>query len=348
VSVGLLAAAAAVSFHPWAERRGETRELLARLALLEGPEPPGACGGEAPPAGAVSLAGAMPLAGAPPSGGPLLASWRSVAGCGAGASVGTGGGVKWIGRNVRGGMFRLECQANYVKMPYGYNFVGTTLVSRDLGTRWNVGVSVPYLYKYMNNPYDVGVDIANKGPGDVNLLVTRRLGALQTWNLTLAVGAPTGTHDVKFRSETLPQDRQLGLGRPTASLVLDHTIDNDWGPVVLGGTAGYRGGTNDLGSYRAPSASLYAYASYLLGPFAPAVGLTGTGFYGVDLDLGHEQALPLVSVAANVSIEWSSDWVALLLGASFPFDYGVHSEAITTYNRFGAWTLGLGAAFAMF
>jgi hypothetical protein len=348
VSVGLLAAAAAVSFHPWAERRGETRELLARLALLEGPEPPGACGGEAPPAGAVSLAGALPPAGSPAAGDPLLASWRSVAGCGAGASVGTGGGVKWIGRNVRGGMFRLECQANYVKMPYGYNFVGTTLVSRDLGTRWNVGVSVPYLYKYMSNPYDVGVDIANKGPGDVNLLVTRRLGALQTWNLTLAVGAPTGTHDVKFRSETLPQDRQLGLGRPTASLVLDHTIDNDWGPVVLGGTAGYRGGTNDLGSYRAPSASLYAYASYLLGPFAPAVGLTGTGFYGVDLDLGHEQALPLVSVAANVSIEWSSDWVALLLGASFPFDYGVHSEAIATYNRFGAWTLGLGAAFAMF
>ena len=346
----MLATVAAVSIHGYSERREAARGLLARLAVAEVNLDRGGAAEALACDGLERLPGVSGLeAGAGPAlGGPLLASWKSVAGCGAGASVGTGGGVKWIGRNVRGGLFRLECQANYVKMPYGYNFVGTTLVSHDLTTRWNLGVSVPYLYKYMDNPYDVGVDIANKGPGDVNVLLTHRMGALQTWNLTLAVGAPTGTHDVKFRTETLPQDRQLGLGRPTASIVLDHTIDNDWGPVVLGGTAGYRGGTNDLGSYRAPSASLYSYASYLLGPFAPAIGLTATGFYGLDLDLGQEQALPLVSVAASVSLEWSSDWVAVLLGASFPYDYGVHSESIDTYNRFGAWTVALGVAFAMF
>jgi hypothetical protein len=282
-----------------------------------------------------------------PAGG-LLASWQTVAGCGAGPSVGTGGGVKWIGRNVRGGMFHVECQANYVDMPYGYNFVGTTLVSHDLASRWNVGVSVPYLYKFMNNPYDVGVDLTNKGPGDITLLVTHRLGALQTWNLTLAVGAPTGTADVQFRRELLPQDRQLGLGRPTASLVIDHTIDRDWGPVVLGGTAGWRGGTNRFGSYRAPSATVYSYAGYLLGAFVPAIGLSATAFAGLDEDRTQEQAMPVVSVAANASLEWSTDWVAILLGASLPYDYAVRSESIPTYSRIGAWTLSLGAAFAVF
>ena len=35
--------------------------------------------------------------------GPCWRAGRASAGCGAGASVGTGGGVKWVGRNVRGG-----------------------------------------------------------------------------------------------------------------------------------------------------------------------------------------------------------------------------------------------------
>src|SRR6202008_418693 len=59
---------------------------------------------------------------------PELASWQTVGGCGAGASSGTGAGVKWVGRNVSGGLFHVECQANYVKTTYGYNYVGTTLV----------------------------------------------------------------------------------------------------------------------------------------------------------------------------------------------------------------------------
>jgi hypothetical protein len=342
-AVALVAATGAIGFYQRAERRQATRAVLDRVSrleqagLTEGWSPLGlACGA---PAGSLGQTG---------SGGPLLASWRSVAGCGAGASVGTGGGVKWIGRNVRGGLFHLECQANYVKMPYGYNFVGTTLVSHDLTPRWNFGVSVPYLYKFMNNPYDVGIDLANKGPGDVNALITRRLGETQDWSLSLAFGVPTGSHDVKFTSETLPQDRQLGLGRPTAALVLDHTIDNDWGPTVLGATAGWRGGKNDLGSYRAPSASAYAYAGYLLGPFVPAFGLSATGWKGLDLDLGQEQAMPVVSVAANLSIEWATDWVAFLLGFSVPYDYRVRSESIVTHNRVGPWTLALGVAFAVF
>src|SRR5260221_11957427 len=47
--------------------------------------------------------------------GSLLASWETVGGCGAGASTGTGAGVKWIGRNVTGGLFHVELQSNYVQ-----------------------------------------------------------------------------------------------------------------------------------------------------------------------------------------------------------------------------------------
>jgi hypothetical protein len=355
--VCVVAAAAAIASFRYGERQLATSALHERVDRLAAhlARQPALCAltgppGSAPDVGAFAgFAAFGSAAGDRRDGGALLASWTSVGGCGAGASVGTGGGVKWIGRNVRGGMFHLEFQANYIKMPYGYNFVGTSLVSHDLTERWNLGVSVPYLYKWMSNPYDVGVDLANKGPGDINVLITRRFGAIQNWNLTLSLGAPTGAHKAMFRTERLPQDRQLGLGKPTASIVLDHSIDYDWGPVVVGGSAGWRGGTNEFRSYRAPSGSLYAYAAYLLGPFAPAIGLSATSFAGLDLDLGEEQALPFVSLSANASLEWSpTDSMAILLGASLPYDWGVHSESVVTYNRLGAWTLSLGAAFAMF
>ena len=208
----------------------------------------------------------------------MLASWQTIGGCGAGASTGGAGGVKWIGRNVRGGLFHVECQANYVDVPEGYQFVGTSLVSADLSPKWNLGVSVPYLYKFMYDPFKLGVDLANKGPGDVNLLLTRRLGATNDWNVTLSAGLPTGTSDTAYLMQPLKQDLQLGLGKPTASLIVDHTLDNLWGPIVLGGTANWRGGENQYRSYRAPSASVYSYVSYLLGPLAPAAGLSLTGF----------------------------------------------------------------------
>jgi hypothetical protein len=277
-----------------------------------------------------------------------LASWQTVGGCGAGASTGTAGGIKWIGRNVRGGLVHVECQASYVDMPYGYNFVGTSLVSYALDDQWSLGVGVPYLFKYMNDPYKVGVDLANKGPGDVSLLGTRRFGATRATAATLTVGLPTGTNDVAYKMEQLWQDRQLGLGEPTAALTIDHIIDNLWGPIVLGGVGNWRGGENEYGSSRAPTATAYSYFSYLLGPFVPAAGVSLTGFFGTDRDRGQPQAVPRASLAGNLSLEWSTDWLALLVGASLPADFAVHSETVPTHNRLGAWTLTLGAAFAPF
>ena len=282
-----------------------------------------------------------------------LASWQTIGGCGAGAAGGSGVGIKWIGRNVTGGLFHLELQGNYVETPYGHDYVAVTMITRDVTEKWNLGVSVPYLYKFISDPYGLGVDVANKGPGDVNLMVTRRFGSINDTTAMLAVGLPTGAHDATFRNtEVLRQERQLGLGKPTASLVIDHIIDNLWGPVVVGGTVAYRGGENELKNYRAPTGSLYSYASYLMGPFAPAVGVTATGWKDYDRDSGEDQRSPLFSVSGNVSIEYSADWVAILLGASLPYQYDGHDQDVNGRPQspwsVGKWIFGLGLAFAPF
>ena len=287
--------------------------------------------------------------------GPLLASWQTVGGCGAGASSGTGAGVKWIGRNVTGGLVHVEMQGNYIKTTYGYNYVGTSLVTRDVTEKWNLGVAVPYLYKYMHHYAGLAFNVANQGIGDIDFLLTRRLGAINDYILTLSVGAPTGTyraHLLRTDREIIPQDRQLGAGKVTGSLMLDHVIDNIWGPTVIGGLASWRGGENSEHNYRAPNATLYAYSSYLLGPFAPALGLQVTGATTHDRDQAMgDQATALFSVAANASLEWSTDWIAVLVGASLPYQY----DALTKDNMdrphywsFGAWIVGLGIAVSPF
>lgn len=314
--------------------------LLARASVRD--RLAGAAEVSAPLAG-----GAAPIALGDLPGGPALASWQSVGGCGAGASAGTVGGVRWIGRHVRGGMFHVENQASYVYTPYGYNVVGSALITHDV-MAWKVGLGVPYLYKYMRDPFKVGVDLANKGPGDVSLMVGRRLGEAGSWMTSVIVGVPTGAHDTRYRMQALPQDRQLGLGMPTATLVLDHTADHLWGPVVVGAAANWRGGKNGLGSYRAPTVGSYAYAGYLLGPFVPAAGVSLTGFLGKDRDAGEEMAVPLVSVAGQLSLEWATDWMALLVGFQLPYDYRVSSHTFAPVNRFGSWILAAGVAFAAF
>ena len=280
---------------------------------------------------------------------PALSSWQTVGGCGAGASTGTGGGVKWIGRHVKGGLVNLECQASYVDTNYGYNFIGSTLMSGSLSDRWSMGVSVPYLYKYMNDPYALGVDLANKGPGDVSASLTHQFGDTRNWLVSAAVGIPTGVHDQYFRnSELLPQDRQLGLGKTTAQLVVDHVADELWGVAVVGASAAWRGSKNDFGSSRAPSGSIYGHVAYLVGAFAPSVGLTLTGFAGKDHDKLQEQAMPLTIVSPSLSLEWSSDWIAVLANLTTPYEVGVRSSTVKSHSQMGNWMFTLGTAFIVY
>ena len=258
--------------------------------------------------------------------GPLLASWETVGGCGAGGTGGTGVGVKWIGHNTTGGLFHTQVMSSYLTFKDGYNIVAFAQIDRDLDTnqKWNTGVIVPYLYKYYRNYLQLAppTDISNAGLGDVNVFLTRRLGPINATSITASLGLPTGVHDAQYKFEYLTQDKQLGLGNFTGSLMLDHTMDQSWGLIVLGGLAAYRGGRNDLGNYRAPMGSLYSFVGYFLGPFVPSLGLSFTGFTGKDQDRGIDQDLPLSLVAGNASIEWSNDYIAVLTGVQLPFSFG--------------------------
>jgi hypothetical protein len=277
---------------------------------------------------------------------PLLASWQTVGGCGAGSSAGAGASVKWIGRSTTGGLFQTQILGSYLHLAdgtdftSGYNLSLTAQITRDLGEKWNVGVVVPYLYKYYRDYAQLPLDISNAGIGDVNLLVTRRLGPINATSLTASIGLPTGAHDTQYKMTYLTQEKQLGLGRVSGSLTLDHTIDETWGLIVLGGSGSYRGGENELGSYRAPAASLWAYSGYFMGPFVPALGLSVSHFFGHDRDRTLDQDSSLTTVNGNVSLEWSSDYLAILLGASVP--YTVPGLSLDP------WVVALGVTFSPF
>ena len=277
--------------------------------------------------------------------GPLLASWETIGGCGAGSSVGTGG-IKWIGRNVSGGLLGLQVQANFTPvydyqshLNTGFGFVVLNQVSKDIGEKWRVGVIIPYVYKFMKNPVALGFDVSNRGLGDINALVTRRLGAINDTAVTLSLGFPTGTYDAGLSpGSPFAQDNQLGAGKFSGTALVDHTIDNTWGPSVVGGVLSYPGGENAIKNYRSPYATVYAFAGYLLGPLVPAAGLSATRYWDHDRNATVPTARPMTMAAVNTSIEWSNSYVALLAGFSQPF----------SQNGLEPWTAGLGVSVAPF
>jgi hypothetical protein len=275
----------------------------------------------------------------------LLASWETIGGCGAGSSTGAGGGIKWIGRSVTGGLFQLQTVGTYLHLQDGYNLTQFTQISRNLGEKWNMGFAVPLLYKYYRDYRELPVDISNSGLGDVAAFLTRRFGEINDTSLTLLVGFPTGTNNATYKMDPLTQEKQLGLGKFTGSAMLDHTFDETWGLIVVGTSFAYRGGENSYGSYRAPSGAVYGYSGYFMGPWVPALGLSLNHFFGVDKDRGIDQQVLLWSVAGSFSLEWSSDWLAILAGVSLPFGWderGVVDGAANTGSRLQPWTVGLG------
>ena len=278
---------------------------------------------------------------------PDLASWQTIGGCGAGAATGSGAAVKWIGRGVTGGLFQVQCQASYVQLDPGRRDIATVVqLTTELNDRWSVGMALPYLYKDQEGFPRPDLKLSNKGVGDINLMLARRLGSLRATTLSLWAGLPTGSSEQQWQfgaqRASLPHDLQLGIGRPSVSLVLDHVIDHSWGPTVLGASANHRGGRNRLGNARAPNGSAYAYGGYLLGAFVPVVGATVTGALDHDLSLGQPRDNPKLTLALNGSVEWSTDWLALLLGVSVP--YGKRPAGISREP----WIVGAGANFSPF
>ncbi|HEY2901771.1 MAG TPA: hypothetical protein VGL59_14405 [Polyangia bacterium] len=291
--------------------------------------------------------------------GALLSSWQTVGGCGAGGS-GSGAAIKWIGRNVHGGLFNVTETTGYLHLnpspqdydAGGYNLSSTTQISHDLSEKWNVGAIIPLTYKVYNDYRRISGlprrDVTNGGLGDASLLILRKFGEINDTIVTLTVGLPTGSYKAGVPGEgtTLSQEKQLGFGRPNATLALDHVFDEVWGLVVTGGTASYRGGRNSLESYRAPNASAYAYAGYFLGPFVPSVGLTLTGFASHDQDINSDQNTPLVTLSPTAAVEWSSDYLAILMGGSLPLGaaYIKPGEGVKTLP----WQVSLGLSISPF
>jgi len=293
----------------------------------------------------------------------LLSSWQTIGGCGAGAGSASSGGLKWIGRNVRGGLFNVQEQASYSNIgtaPYNeHNLFVNTLINADVTEKWNLGLVLPFVYKYLDDPLHLApdapaVNYSNGGLGDMSLMVTRRLGRINATSVTGIVGLPTGKSDATYTpgGSYLNQSAQVGFGKLNGALVLDHTMDEVWGVMVVGGLAAWRGGQNQLDSYRAPMAGLYGYTGYFLGPFVPSLGLTLAGFKEHDRDRNVEQSTPLASVAGQAAIEWSSDWIALMIAASLPYKYdGVRTDASGLPRSpwgFMPWTVALGISMAPF
>jgi hypothetical protein len=293
----------------------------------------------------------------------LLASWQTIGGCGAGAGAASSAGLKWVGRNVTGGLFNVQEQVSYSNIGSPqypeHNFFVNTFINADVTEKWNLGVIVPLVYKYLDDPLHLAPDVpavnySNGGLGDVSLLLTRRLGRINATSLTGIVGFPTGVWDATYTpgGTYLNQNAQLGYGKVTGGLVLDQTLDQVWGIVVLGGVAAWRGGENQLNSYRAPTASLYGYTGYFLGRFVPSLGLVLSGYKGHDFDRNSEQTTPLASVAAQAGIEWSSDWIALMIAGTLPYKYdGIRvdeSGQPRTPWGFMPWTVSFGISTAPF
>ena len=286
----------------------------------------------------------------------LLASWETIGGCGAGTSTGAGGGIKWIGHSTSGGFFQLQELATYTRIQGAGDYILSlnNQVSKDLSEKWNFGVSVPILYKYYHTPFfGITSDFSNSGVGDMSVFLVRRLGEINDWTVTASLGLPTGTHDVSYRGTPFSQEKQLGIGKLTGGAAIDHTLDEIWGTIVLGGSFSYRGGQNELGNYRAPVGNLYAYSGYFVGPFVPALGLTLNRFFGVDRNLNAEQQEALFSVSGTFSLEWSTDWLAILGAVSLPYGWdvgGKQDEGGSNPLRPGLqpWTVGLGVTMSPF
>ena len=272
-----------------------------------------------------------------------LASWGNVGGCGAGGgSTGGVAGARWIGRGVPGGLLDLQCMATLAYSRDNYYSTINTRVGTAALQKWVFGLNVPILFKAG------GVDVLGteeqafiSGFGDLSLEVSRKLGITNASVVTLTVNAPTGSWDAVRQGVVLPQHLQLGSGVLGVTGQFEHTVDRDWGLVLLGGTVSYGGWENSIGDFRGPTTTAYAHAGYMLGPLVPAAGVTLYGKFLRDRQRGEDKADdvdPLFLVVPSLSLEWSRDWLSVLLFTSTSF----------SYNGFEGASVSLGVATSLF
>src|SRR5947208_16645202 len=136
----------AVVFYPAIARRVESAHLAQRLSRLAAGISDSRDGAPAPLIGFDPglLVRVDDLEG-------LLASWQTIGGCGAGAGAASSAGLKWVGRNVTGGLFNVQEQVSYTNLGTGafneHNFFVNTFINADIAQKWNLGLILPLIYK---------------------------------------------------------------------------------------------------------------------------------------------------------------------------------------------------------
>jgi hypothetical protein len=246
----------------------------------------------------------------------------------------------------------------------GFNVITNNQITTDLSDKWNAGVSIPYAYKWYRSPFGDG-PLWNGGLADASVMATRKLGTDNSTLLTGMVILPTGTYKATYTpvGTTMPYllgpTQQLGYGKVTGSLLMDHVFDKDWGLIIVGGAANYRGGQQTAAPgapvpaehwYRSPGGTAYAYAGYFLGPLVPTIGVNAVGTRSADTrgDFGDTVGIPVLSVAGQASVEWSNPYLAVLLGTYLPLS--IYQDRWGDYGhlKLQAWTVALGISVSPF
>jgi len=292
---------------------------------------------------------------------PVLASWQDVGGCGVGGGPSAGGGgVKWVGRSVTGGLVGFECITSTAVTDDSQSLTMNFRPSTELFNKWIIGANAPFNLKF----HDVDVYGEQKkamlpGWGDVSFDVTYKLGLTNASRITASLTTPTGSYDAVREGVVLPQQAQLGSGQFATAITFEHTIDKMWGMILVGGNlatpiAGRTGpstdftanpekaetGANSIGDYRASSASAYAYVGYLWGPFVPHAGFTLNGKYEKDRERWEViEDQSLINGTFHLGIEWASDYVAILLAGN---------TSLSIQNGLESWTLAICATTSVF
>jgi hypothetical protein len=331
----MLVALVGLALWPLADRLLEAREVKRQLRALETttsarPAGPRAVGGERP---------FLPVREETP-----LASWGSIGGCGAGGGSAStpGGAIKWVGRNVTGGLIDVQCMSSETLSHSNWFSAVSARLGMSPFQRWGVAAYVPILYKVG----DVSVLGQTKtariaGFGDVSLEVSRKLGATLAHMLSLIGSTPTGSHDAVRQGIVLPQRLQLGSGVLGLTAQYQYTRDRDWGLMLVGGTVSYNGWQNGIGDYRAPTATASTHVGYIWGRLVPSAGMTLFGKPAHDRERGASLATssdPLFMLIPSLGLEWSSDWVALMLAGTVGL----------SQNGLESTTVGLGISSSLF
>jgi hypothetical protein len=206
---------------------------------------------------------------------PELASWGNIGGCGVNGAGG-GGGARWIGRRTGGAPIEYEALGSHSAGEDLTTNSITFKVTGDVPGRLNVGFQVPYLAnsKHPEPPVPPGMPdpIRTFGFGDLTLLATRQFGMEGDTSASITLGLPTAEYDRVIEGNAVDYDAQLGTGVTTFGLTAEHSLNNDWGPVILGGGYNYGGGTNDIGNKRGSSLTMYCYAGYRTEMMVHSVG----------------------------------------------------------------------------